>query len=51
MRVNTSIKIDPTLWKEAKIQAIREDKTVSLGNVIIRGDNVILLIFPSEEKR
>lgn len=29
MRVNTSIKIDPRLWKEAKIQAIREDKTVS----------------------
>ncbi|MEX2689494.1 MAG: LSM domain-containing protein [Candidatus Njordarchaeia archaeon] len=32
-------------------EELREDKTVSLGNVIIRGDNVILLIFPSEEKR
>ena len=28
-RVNTSIKIDPEVWKEAKIQAIREDLTVS----------------------
>lgn len=29
MRVNTSIKVDPKLWKEAKIQAIKEDLTVS----------------------
>ncbi len=25
----TSIKIDPELWKEAKIEAVKHDKTVS----------------------
>ncbi|MFH0848583.1 MAG: hypothetical protein V1857_03700 [archaeon] len=25
----TSIKIDPELWKEVKIEAVRQDKTVS----------------------
>lgn len=29
VRLNTSIKIRPDIWKEAKIQAIREDKTIS----------------------
>jgi len=28
-RVPTSIKIDPELWKEAKIEAIRHDMTLS----------------------
>ena len=28
-KVKTSIKIDPDLWKEVKIQAIRQDLTVS----------------------
>jgi hypothetical protein len=28
-RESTSIKIKPTLWKEAKIEAVRHDKTVS----------------------
>ncbi len=30
-------------------EELREDKPIPLGNVIIRGDNVILLIFPKEE--
>ena len=28
-RITTSIKIDPKLWKETKIQAIRDERTVS----------------------
>lgn len=28
-RTATSIKIKPTLWKEAKIEAIKQEKTVS----------------------
>jgi hypothetical protein len=28
-RITTSIKIDPTLWKETKIQAIQDEITVS----------------------
>jgi predicted HicB family RNase H-like nuclease len=28
-RETTSIKIKPTLWKEAKIEAVKQDKTVS----------------------
>jgi hypothetical protein len=28
-RITTSIKIDPKLWKEAKIQAIQDEITVS----------------------
>ncbi len=30
-------------------EEIQESNVVSLGDVIIRGDNVILLIFPKEE--
>jgi len=30
-------------------EELREDSTLSLGNVVIRGDNVVLLIFPKEE--
>jgi len=30
-------------------EELQENKSISLGNVIIRGDNVILLIFPREE--
>ena len=29
MRASTSIKINPEVWKEAKIQAIKDDFTVS----------------------
>jgi hypothetical protein len=29
VRESTAIKIKPDLWKEAKIEAIRHDKTVS----------------------
>lgn len=28
-RTATSIKIKPTIWKEAKIEAIKQEKTVS----------------------
>jgi hypothetical protein len=28
-RITTSIKIDPNLWKETKIQAIQDETTVS----------------------
>ncbi len=30
-------------------EELQENKVISLGNVVIRGDNVILLIFPREE--
>lgn len=29
IRVSTAIKVDPELWKKAKIQAINDDITVS----------------------
>ncbi|MCP8315835.1 MAG: hypothetical protein H3Z52_12445 [archaeon] len=46
-KASTSIKIDPGLWKEAKIEAIRRDTEVSklvedaisMWLEILRGDN------------
>ncbi|MHA1590798.1 MAG: LSM domain-containing protein [Candidatus Njordarchaeales archaeon] len=30
-------------------EELKEDGSLHLGNVVIRGDNVVLLIFPKEE--